>query len=760
MSDGLSPVRRAELRERALDALFALPEQIDRYQIRGLLGRGGMGVVYDAFDPRLGRRVALKVIDAERLGDVAADRDLQQRFEREMRATSQLFHPNLIAILDAGIADIASVPSAYYVMERIEGESLESRLQRAGALSRSSALEVALALARGLARVHEEGLVHRDLKPSNVLLPEGGPPKLTDFGLCQLRQEPTETKILGSAHYLAPEQVTGAQVDARSDLFGLGGILVQMFTAKAPFPASSLSEHLVRIVSGEPEGLAHLDRDVRELARTLLAKDPGDRPESAEWVARRLESLTSRNRPGQLWRRALAGSAVAVILIAAGVTTWGLSARSTLQRLEGEVRIRSERLAVQIDRARALTPALATLVDSATEEERRALRDEITGTLNRLALERRRFDESSRALETHRYAWPWGGHTQPREDPTTLELQGRLLESEHWKLLDPEGALDTQEAAEVEEQLRLIERELDVDARVLFWNRGDLSPFEVGTRSFEALESFAPSGRGLLIVLDPEPARASLQVGYALEPIVTDARAGALARAHLAAAAGGSETGLEIRLALRSLRERLRTGLRSGELELFVDAWSGVGPAAGGAGASAVAAASTKDPPLPLNLEERAGFRAGADPIDAYERYRTWLAEGRYDLDVGVLSLESRRLLAGVRRSAVYLREMSDTHPAGRVGVIERGDRALLYALEDPLAPPHFLRRREDGWQIDLASREHHVLPIAGGAYSWTLREIDAGALQRFRDQLAVVEGWIRILGGDNRTLPESPLRS
>ena len=137
MTPRLDATRRAAIREGALEAFFELPKRIGRYAIRGELGRGGMGVIYDGFDSNLSRQVAIKVIDVQRLAETGlGDHELHQRFEREMRVTSQLFHPNLVAILDAGIARIGGEPRAYYLMERIEGESLELRLRRAGPMAR------------------------------------------------------------------------------------------------------------------------------------------------------------------------------------------------------------------------------------------------------------------------------------------------------------------------------------------------------------------------------------------------------------------------------------------------------------------------------------------------------------------------------------------------------------------------------------------------------------------------------------------------
>ena len=341
MSEGLHPMRRAEIRSGAIEAFFDLPERIGRYEIRGELGRGGMGVVYDDFDPSLGRAIAVKVIDEARLNQTElADEELRQRFEREMRATSTLFHTNLVAILDAGFADVHGKARAYYVMERIEGECLETRLRRAGPMTRQEGLDLAAAVARGLAAVHADGLVHRDLKPSNILIPSRGEAKLTDFGLCQWKLDPLdgqmENAILGSPHYLAPEQVTREEVDFRADLFGLGAVLVHIFTGAPPFPASSLSEHFGRIISDDPDGLADLDRDIRSLVCKLLSKNPSDRPESAQVVAGQLAELARNSRSRESWKRGLGNVAIASGVVACAAIAVGVWAQQDLARASAD----------------------------------------------------------------------------------------------------------------------------------------------------------------------------------------------------------------------------------------------------------------------------------------------------------------------------------------------------------------------------------------------------------------------------------------
>ena len=763
MKAGLDPKRRAAIRDGALNALFELPERIGRYEIRGELGRGGMGVVYDAFDPSLSRPVAIKVIDARRLAEAGlGDSEFHQRFEREMRATSHLFHPNLVTILDAGIARIGGKPQAYYLMERIEGESLELRLRRAGPMPREQGLRIGAAIARGLAIVHQEGLVHRDLKPSNVLLPKRGEAKLTDFGLCQWRPDPldddAEQGIIGSPHYLSPEQVTHANVDFRADLFSLGAILIHILTGAPPFPASSLSAHLGRIVSDAPDGLARLGRDVRNLVSELLAKDSSDRPESAAIVAKRLETLAGATESAARWGRGVRRMAIGVGLVAAVTTSLALWAHRDLARLQAETDWRRKQLEAQLERSQTLTPAFTALTNSMAPEdpeERRAIRDEVTGMLNRIALERRRYDEAAARLSARFNALPWSllrsllpDRSQPERVATKFPDGGRLS--------DPEGHLTTQQAQDVEAQLNLLNRELNVDARVLFVTPAKDEPFaDFGARTFESLDAteLGPGARGLLLLIDVANGRSRIEVGYALEPHLLDAMAGALARQHLLPVEM-DRLGLDLRFILRVVRLRLRSALLDGTYSTALNLDAAGQHGAGGAGASATVHEPLATLPNPLDPSARLAYAAAASVRQTYDRYLDWLQHGGFDLSVGIFTADTRALLSQWRPTPVYLDLMARSHRAGPVAVIEREQVAMLYALSDPLAPPHFFWRGAHGWQIDLAAREQHVIRIAGGAFSWSLRRVEAQPLAAFRAELEPVDGLIRIRGAANQPLP------
>jgi len=295
------------LSESALDALaramaadpptFQAGERLGAYVIRDLVGSGGAGEVWRASDERLGRDVAIKVL----LPHLLHDRERVLRFEHEARTAGALNHPNILSVYDVGERDGAP----YLVSEFVDGESLRDRL-RNGALPVQSALEIALQVARGLEAAHARGVIHRDLKPDNVFLRADGGVKLLDFGLATLEgpslpapgDDPAGSAtgaVAGTVGYMAPEQVRGEPVDARTDLFALGATLHEMLAGARPFRSGSAGEELRAVVEADPAPLPAgpgLTPDLGVLVRQLLAKDPEDRLPSASEAVRRLESLT------------------------------------------------------------------------------------------------------------------------------------------------------------------------------------------------------------------------------------------------------------------------------------------------------------------------------------------------------------------------------------------------------------------------------------------------------------------------------------
>src|SRR3954471_22053091 len=205
------------------------------YRIDSLVGRGGMGVVYRAWQLELERPVALKVIAPEALEDDAA----RTRFVSEARHAAAIEHPNVVPIYAAGEAD----GMAYFVMRFVEGDDLRTRVRRDGALAPRAATAILQSAGAALDAIHSAGLVHRDVKPANLLLAAGDHVYLTDFGLARvaLARESTagSGRWAGSLHYAAPEQIRGGRVDARADVYALGGVLVFMLTSKVPFNRDS-----------------------------------------------------------------------------------------------------------------------------------------------------------------------------------------------------------------------------------------------------------------------------------------------------------------------------------------------------------------------------------------------------------------------------------------------------------------------------------------------------------------------------------------
>jgi tRNA A-37 threonylcarbamoyl transferase component Bud32 len=266
-----------------------------KYRLEKLIGRGGMGAVYEATDLRLNRRIAIKIM----LGNMFGDRVALRRFEREAQASARLNHPNIISVYDYGGI---RTDGAYLVMELVRGFTLRSELQRAGRLDPQTAAVWFTQLLEGVNAAHQAGVIHRDLKPENVLISTDAPThektrdqvrenireqiKVLDFGLAKILQvDPANPQsltapgmIMGTFAYMSPEQVTG-EVDERSDIFSLGVMVVEALTGQRPFAGRTSAELITAILSapfhlpGESPALQQLD----EVLQRCLAKDPGQR---------------------------------------------------------------------------------------------------------------------------------------------------------------------------------------------------------------------------------------------------------------------------------------------------------------------------------------------------------------------------------------------------------------------------------------------------------------------------------------------------
>ena len=262
--------------------------RIGRYQIRGELGRGAMGVVYLAIDPAIGRQVAIKTIRIRDIHNEAQQQKLRERLFREARSAGVLSHPNIVTIYDMDEDEGV----AYIAMEFVNGPPLDKALAGPMAVSGSETLRILRQCASALDYAHSRGVIHRDVKPGNIMLDEERSVKITDFGIAKITapSNTTETRsVTGTPSYMSPEQVQGLPVDGRSDQFSLAVIAYEILTGERPFHGEHLSTIVYRIVAEEPTE-AHrindaLTRQIDAVLRRALAKKPENRfPNCASFV--------------------------------------------------------------------------------------------------------------------------------------------------------------------------------------------------------------------------------------------------------------------------------------------------------------------------------------------------------------------------------------------------------------------------------------------------------------------------------------------
>ncbi|HVC95863.1 MAG TPA: serine/threonine-protein kinase [Pirellulales bacterium] len=291
-----TPRPTAPRRELTLDFLgppsdAAYIGRVGQFDVMRVLGRGGMGVVLEAFDTRLQRHVAIKVLDP----DLAADEIARQRFCREARAAASITHENVVAVHNVEKSGDDGLP--YLVMQLIAGESLEQRLERESPLPLREIVRIGMQAAHGLEAAHAQGLIHRDIKPGNILLESPHDRvKLTDFGLARVADDVKLTQsgfVSGTPLYMAPEQAMGEEADHRSDLFSLGAVLYEMCAGRPPFTGTSALAILRQIADERHRPLRELNAKTPDwLSHTvdrLLAKKPADRIPSAAQLAELLD---------------------------------------------------------------------------------------------------------------------------------------------------------------------------------------------------------------------------------------------------------------------------------------------------------------------------------------------------------------------------------------------------------------------------------------------------------------------------------------
>jgi tRNA A-37 threonylcarbamoyl transferase component Bud32 len=262
----------------------------DRYEVEELVGTGGMSSVFRAHDRLLDRKVALKVLHQQ----YSEDEEYIERFRREARAVAALSHPNIVTVIDRG----EHAGRQFIVFEYIDGENLKALIQRRGPAPVTTALELAMQIARGLSFAHQQGLVHRDVKPQNILLNGDGQAKVTDFGIARsldVQHGMTQTgTVLGTSDYIAPEQAQGQRVDEHTDVYSLGVVLYEMLTNEVPFPGENFVAVAMRHINEEPPSIRDKRPDVsprlEAAVQRAMAKRPEDRFQTMADFCRELEA--------------------------------------------------------------------------------------------------------------------------------------------------------------------------------------------------------------------------------------------------------------------------------------------------------------------------------------------------------------------------------------------------------------------------------------------------------------------------------------
>jgi serine/threonine protein kinase/dipeptidyl aminopeptidase/acylaminoacyl peptidase len=322
--------------------MLAPGARIGSFEVLAPLGAGGMGEVYRARDPRLGREVAIKVLPTERLADEAR----RKRLVQEARAASALSHRHIVTIYEIGSADGID----FIVMEYVAGQTLDGLIPKSGMPLRD-ALRVAISIADALAAAHAKSIVHRDLKPANVIVSRDGVVKVLDFGLAKVVTDDTTDcidqgstasvaaalsrsgAITGTAGYMSPEQATGGKADARSDIFSFGAVLYEMVTGRRAFTGKTLSETLTAVVSDQPKPPREIVRAIPEPLERLilrcLRKEADRRFQNMLDVKLELqeleEGLARQHRPVRHHRMRASAAALVVLLAASAATWFGLS---------------------------------------------------------------------------------------------------------------------------------------------------------------------------------------------------------------------------------------------------------------------------------------------------------------------------------------------------------------------------------------------------------------------------------------------------
>ncbi|MFM1921546.1 MAG: hypothetical protein RLZZ303_3180, partial [Candidatus Hydrogenedentota bacterium] len=279
------------------------PSRLGRYEIVGELGRGAMGVVYEGRDTALGRRVAIKTARRDVMEASGMAEEMMERFLREAKSTAALEHQNIITVYDAG----SEGDVAYIAMEFLDGGNLRDLLDTRRRLSPEEVAEIGATICEALAVAHAQGIVHRDIKPANIMTPVGKPIKLADFGIAHIADSnlTQDGALVGTPHYMSPEQFMGQRLDGRSDLFSVGVMLYELLTGEKPFPGEALTTVMHNVMKAEPEEPRqrnyHVNGALSRVIMKSMAKRPQDRyPDGRTMAAALRESLLPNPDPAVL----------------------------------------------------------------------------------------------------------------------------------------------------------------------------------------------------------------------------------------------------------------------------------------------------------------------------------------------------------------------------------------------------------------------------------------------------------------------------
>src|SRR5262245_39104987 len=276
-----------------------LPKCIGRYEIVRELGRGAMGVVYEARDLSLMRSVALKTLLLDPVPEELRE-SFEKRFYQEARAAAGLQHPSIVVVYEIGID--AAADAFFISLEYLRGKTLEGMIEE-GPVPWRDALKIIARLADALAHAHENGIIHRDIKPGNVMVMKRGEPKIMDFGVAKLDSSKltSQGEVLGSPAYMAPEQALEARVDTRSDLFALGSVLYEALTAKRAFGGGTFSQILMRLAYENPAPpsaiVAGIPPVVDDIVAHAMTKDANARYQKAEHLVEDIEDVLADRPP-------------------------------------------------------------------------------------------------------------------------------------------------------------------------------------------------------------------------------------------------------------------------------------------------------------------------------------------------------------------------------------------------------------------------------------------------------------------------------